>query len=156
MAETETETTTEGGWDADAAKNWEEQLIADMRAHGGRPSAGPLAGQALILLYTKGGKTGQAGRSILTSSRDGDAWVVAGSASGSPKHPAWLFNVEADPNVTIEADAEEFPVTATVEREGPERDRLCANHVQQLPNFAECPKQVGARAIPMVRLTRKR
>jgi deazaflavin-dependent oxidoreductase (nitroreductase family) len=153
--ETTTEATTEGAWDADAAKSWEEQLIADMRAHGGRPSGGPLAGQALILLYTKGAKTGERRRSILTSSRDGDAWVVAGTASGAPKHPNWLFNIEADPNVTIEADNEEFPATATVFRDGPERDRLWDNHVQQLPWFAEYPKQVGDRTIPMVRLTRK-
>src|SRR5262245_2450803 len=155
MAETETETKTEGGWDADAAKNWEDQLIADMRAHGGRPSGGPLAGQALILLYTKGAKSGQPRRSILTSSRDGDAWVVAGTASGAPKHPAWVFNVEADPDVTLEADNEELSGRASVEWDGPERDRLWANHVQQLPWFGEYEKQVGARTIPMVRLTRK-
>jgi deazaflavin-dependent oxidoreductase (nitroreductase family) len=151
----ETETKTEGGWDTDAANNWEAQLIADMRSHGGRPSGGPLAGQALILLYTTGARTGQRRRSILTSSRDGDAWVVAGTANGAPKHPGWLFNVEADPDVTVEADNEEFQATATVEREGPERDRLWANHVRQLPWFGEYPKQVGERTIPMVRLTRK-
>jgi len=155
MTEIETEARTEGGWEADAAKNWEEQLIADMRAHGGRPSGGPLAGQALILLYTRGRKTGDRRRAILTASRDGDAWVVAGTASGAPKHPGWFFNVEADPKVTVEADNEEFPATARVEREGPERDRLWANHVRQLPHFGEYPRQVGARTIPMVRLTRR-
>jgi len=151
----ETETKTEGGWDADAANNWEEQLITDMRAHGGRPSGGPLAGQALILLYTTGAKTGERRRSILTTSRDGDAIVVAGTASGAPKHPAWLFNVEADPNVTVDMDNAEFPAIAKVEREGAERDRLWANHVQQLPWFGDYPKQTGGRLIPMVRLTRK-
>ena len=151
----ETETTTEGGWDGDAAKDWEQQLIADMRAHGGRPSSGPLAGHPLMLMQTTGAKSGVPRRSILTYSRDGDAYVVAGTASGAPKHPAWIFNVEADPNVTAEVDNEEFAATATIEREGPERDRLWANHVEQLPWFGEYPKQVGARVIPMVRLTRE-
>ena len=41
------------------AQAWEEQLIADMRAHGGRPSEGPLAGHPLMLLYTTGAKSGQ-------------------------------------------------------------------------------------------------
>ena len=153
MADTET-TAADTGENA-AANDWEEMLLADMRAHGGRPSGGPLAGQTLLLLYSKGAKTGVRRRSILTYSRDGDAYVVAGTASGAPKHPAWLFNVEADPNVTLEVDNEEFPASATIEREGPERDRLWANHVQQLPWFGDYPKQVGARTIPVVRLTRR-
>ena len=150
----DTETTAAANDPMAAANAWEGQLIADMRAHGGRPSGGPLAGQTLMLLYTKGAKSGQSRRSILTYSRDGDAYVVAGTASGAPKHPAWVFNVEADPNVTVEADNEEFTAKATVDWEGAERDRLWANHVEQLPWFGEYPKQVGARTIPMVRLTR--
>ena len=141
--------------DRAAAQQWEEMLIADMRANGGRPSSGPLAGQTLLLLHTKGAKSGEPRRSILTYSRDGDAYVVAGTASGAPKHPGWLFNVEADPSVSVEADNEEFAVKATIEREGAERDRLWANHVQQLPWFGDYPKQVGGRVIPMVRLTRR-
>jgi deazaflavin-dependent oxidoreductase (nitroreductase family) len=138
-----------------AANAWEEQLIADLRANGGRPSGGPLAGQPLMLLYTKGAKSGQQRRSVLTYSRDGDAYVVAATASGAPKHPGWFFNIEADPNATVEAANEEFPVTATVERDGPERDRLWANHVREFPRFAEYPAQTGGRTIPMVRLTRR-
>lgn len=159
MADTETTNAAEGAEagssDPDAAKAWEESLIADMRAHGGRPSEGPLAGQTLMLLHTKGAKTGRPRRSVLTYSRDGDAYVVAGTASGAPKHPSWFFNVEADPNVKVEVDNEEFPATATVERDGPERDRLWANHVRQLPWFGEYPAQVG-RVIPVARLTRQR
>ena len=32
-------------WDPEA---WTRSLIADMRAHGGRPSSGPMAGKPLI------------------------------------------------------------------------------------------------------------
>ena len=158
----DTETTNEaeraeaGSWDPDAANAWEAALIADMRAHGGRPREGPLAGQPLMLLHTKGAKSGQPRRSIVTYSRDGDAYVIAGTAGGAPKHPGWVFNVQADPNVTIEIGSETFSATATVERDGPERDRLWANHVQQIPRFGEYPAQVGGRVIPMVRLTRQR
>jgi deazaflavin-dependent oxidoreductase (nitroreductase family) len=140
--------------DRAAAQQWEDMLIADMRAHGGRPSSGPLAGQTLMLLHTRGARSGEPRRSILTYSRDGDAYVVAGSASGAPKHPGWLFNVEAEPDVKVEVDLEEFAARAAVERAAPERDRLWANHVRQLPWFGEYPKQTSGRVIPMVRLTR--
>ena len=140
--------------DTSAANAWEEALIADLRANGGTPSSGPLAGHPLLLLYTTGAKTGERRRSILTFSRDGDAWVVAGTASGSKTNPAWIANIAADPKVRLEVAKEEFDADATI-AEGAERDRLWTQHVQQLPWFADYPAQVGDRVIPMVRITRR-
>jgi deazaflavin-dependent oxidoreductase (nitroreductase family) len=141
--------------DADAAANaWEEALIADMRANGGRPSGGPLAGQPLLLMWSTGAKSGKQRRSILTYSRDGDDLIVAGSKSGAPTHPAWYYNVQSNPKVTVEANNETFAATAKVET-GAERDRLWAQHVDQLPRFGEYPAQTGGRIIPTIRLTRR-
>ena len=139
--------------EAEAAA-WEEQLIANMRANGGRPKGGPMDGQTILLMYSTGAKTGERRRSILTYSRDGDDLVVAGTASGSKTNPAWIANVEKNPSVELEVDLESYPATATVYREGPERDRLWNQHVQQLPWFGEYPSQVGERTIPVVRLSR--
>ena len=133
---------------------WEEQLIADMRANGGRPSGGPLAGQSILLLFSTGAKTGERRRSILTYSGDGDALVVAGTASGAKVNPAWIANVAKNPSVELEVANETYKATAAVHRDGPERDRLWNQHVEQLPWFADYPSQVGGRVIPMVRLTR--
>jgi len=140
--------------DANAAANaWEEALIADLRANNGRPSSGPLAGQPLLLLWSTGAKSGKQRRSILTYSRDGQDYVVAGSKSGAPTHPAWYYNVQANPEVTVEIGTEKFAATATVE-EGAERDRLWAQHVDQLPRFGDYPAQTGGRVIPTIRLRR--
>ena len=133
---------------------WEEALIADIRANNGRPSMGPLTGQPLLLMWSTGAKSGVQRRSILTYSRDGDDLIVAGSKSGAPTHPAWYYNVQKDPNVTVEANNETFAATAKVET-GAERDRLWAQHVEQLPRFGEYPAQTGGRVIPTVRLTRR-
>jgi len=159
MADTETTNAPEGteaaeSWDPSAANAWEEALIADLRANGGRPSGGPLAGNPLLLLFSKGAKSGQQRRSILTYTRDGGDYIVAGSKSGAPTHPAWYFNVQADPNVTLEVANETFQATAKVES-GAERDRLWAQHVAELPGFGEYPALTGGRVIPIVRLTRK-
>ena len=137
-----------------AANPWEEALIADLRANGGTPSGGPLAGHPLMLLYSTGAKSRQRRRSILTFSRDGDAFVVAGTAGGSTTAPAWIANVTADPSVRVEIANEEFDADATI-TEGAERDRLWDQHVEQLPWFAEYPTQVGDRVIPVVRITRR-
>jgi deazaflavin-dependent oxidoreductase (nitroreductase family) len=134
------------------ANSWEDQLIADIRANGGRPSRGPLAGDPLLLLYSTGAKSGQRRRSILTYSTDGGDYFVAGSNSGKETNPSWFANVRANPNVTIEIAAKELPATATV-LTGAERDAAWDRHVAQLPRFADYPKQITGRTIPMVRLT---
>ena len=133
---------------------FEEQLIADMRAHGGRPSEGPMAGQPILLMFSTGAKTGQRRRSILTYSVDGDALVVAGTSNGAKVDPAWIANVTKNPNVELEAGNETYRATGTVHRDDPERDRLWNQHVEQLPWFGDYPSQVGGRVIPVVRLTR--
>ena len=133
---------------------WEEQLIADMRANGGRPSGGPMAGQPILLMYSTGAKTGERRRAILTYSRDGDGLVVAGTANGAKVDPAWVANLAKDPSVELEVDNETFRATATVHHDGPERDRLWNQHVEQLPWFGDYPSQVGDRVIPVARLSR--
>ncbi|HEY2916164.1 MAG TPA: nitroreductase/quinone reductase family protein [Candidatus Limnocylindrales bacterium] len=137
------------------ANAWEEQLIADVRANGGRPSQGPLAGQPLLFLWSTGAKSGAERRSILTYSRDGGDYIVAGTKSGAPVDPFWVANVEQDPHVRVEAAPETFDAEATVYRDGPERDRLWAQHVAELPHFGKYEEQVaGHRTIPVVRLRR--
>ena len=134
--------------------SWEDALIADLRAHGGSPSQGPLAGDPLMLLYTTGAATGQRRRAIATYSRDGDAYVIAGTKSGAPDDPTWVGTIETDPNVELEVANETFKATGEVLRNGPERDRLWEQHVAALPRFGAYPSQTGGRIIPIVRLRR--
>jgi deazaflavin-dependent oxidoreductase (nitroreductase family) len=130
---------------------WEEDLIADVRANAGRPSGGPLAGHPLMLMFSTGAKSGLRRRSILTYSRDGEDYVVAGTNAGGKTHPAWLANLKADPAVTLEVANETLPATAHVTT-GNERARLWDQHVAQLPWFARYPDLVGSREIPVIRL----
>src|SRR5215213_2408797 len=135
------------------AQAWEEQLIEDLRANGGRPSQGPLAGHPLMLLYTTGARSGERRRSIVTYSRDGDSYVIAGTNGGNrSKDPSWLGNIHADPKVEIEVETRTMAGTAE-EITGPERDRLWAGHVEQLPWFGKYPEQITERDIPVVRIT---
>jgi deazaflavin-dependent oxidoreductase (nitroreductase family) len=138
--------------DRDQYRQWEETLIADMREHEGRPSDGPLKGHPLMVMYSTGAKSGERRRAIVTYSRNGDDYVVAGTAGGAKTDPAWVANVVADPNVTIEIGKRTFTATATLVGEGPERERLWDQHVEALPWFSDYPSQAG-RDIPVVRLS---
>jgi deazaflavin-dependent oxidoreductase (nitroreductase family) len=135
-------------WDPEAFEN---ALIDDMRAHGGAVTAGPLAGNPLLVMTSIGATSGQPRRRILTFTRDGQDYVVAGSKNGDPQDPHWLNNVRAHPRVAVEAEGRTFEATASI-TSGADRDRLWAAHVAALPNFADYPKKAG-RVIPMVRLT---
>ena len=134
-------------------KAFENAIIDDMRANGGAVTSGPLAGHPILILTSKGAKTDEPRRALLTFSRDGDDFVVAGSAGGSPTDPGWVRNVQVNPDVALEAEDRRFEATATVV-DGSERDRLWDQHVAALPHFAEYPKTAG-RVIPMVRITPK-
>jgi len=152
MTDTDTNPETAAGVSDEQA--WEEALIADVRTNGGRPSSGPLKGHPIIVMYSTGAKSGQRRRSILTISRDGDAYVVAGTAGGSHSTPAWVANLEAHPVVEFEFGDQTHGGRAEVLREGAERDRLWDQHVEQLPHFAAYPEQTG-RVIPMARIVER-
>ena len=134
-----------------AVDPWEAALIADMRAHDGAVTSGPLAGHPLLVMTSIGARSGARRRAILTFSRDGKDYVVAGTAGGSPTDPAWVRNVQANPHVMLERGGEPFPANASIVG-GAERDRLWEAHVGALPWFADYPAQTGRR-IPMIRLT---
>jgi deazaflavin-dependent oxidoreductase (nitroreductase family) len=136
-----------------SASSWEDALIADLRANGGRPSSGPLAGHPLMIVGTVGTRSGEPRRAILTYSRDGADYIVAGTNGGAPTDPAWVANMRAHPGLTVEVDNEAFDATATVLTSGTERDRLWAQHAAELPWFADYPEKSG-RIIPMVRIAR--
>lgn len=135
------------------ANSWEDQVIADMRANGGEVTSGPLAGHPLLIMTSRGAKSGEPRRAILTFHRDAGDYVVAATAGGAPSDPAWVRNLEVHPDVTVETRNMVLDATATIVN-GSERDRLWDDHVRALPWFAHYPKQTG-RVIPVVRLTPK-
>jgi deazaflavin-dependent oxidoreductase (nitroreductase family) len=134
--------------------DWTKSLIADMRAHGGRPSQGWAAGKPFVILTSKGAKTGKDRIAITTYHKDGNRWVIAASKGGADEHPQWFHNLSVNPDATIEVDNELVPVHATVEASGPERDRLWNDHVAQLPEFGDYPNKTD-RVIPMIVLERR-
>lgn len=129
---------------------FENALIADMRAHGGVVTSGPMAGVPLLVLRTTGARTGESRRSILIYTRDGDAFVVAGSNSGAPTVPAWVHNLEVEPEVTVEVGGRTFRALASITADD-DRAALWNRHVAAQSRFGEYQEKAG-RLIPMIRL----
>ena len=127
---------------------WTRSLIEDMRANDGRVTQGPMAGRPLMVLTTTGARSGKPRTAIVTYTRDGDRYVIAGSKSGAPTHPAWFHNLAANPVVTAEAGGKTFKARASV-TEGAERDRLWNQHATERPEFRDYPNKT-TRVIPMI------
>jgi deazaflavin-dependent oxidoreductase (nitroreductase family) len=127
-------------------------LIADMRAHAGQITTGPMAGRPLMLLTTRGARTGNERTAIVTYTRDGGRYVIAASMGGAPTNPAWFYNLRANPEVSAEAGGETFKARSTITT-GPERDRLWDQHAAERPEFREYPSLTD-RVIPVILLDR--
>src|SRR6266850_8378172 len=133
-------------------KSFNERVIDDFRAHNGQITSGPFTGRSLLLLTTKGAKTGEERTSPLAYSRDGDRFVIVASKGGAPTNPAWYHNLRTHPDVTVEVGPERFRARATIARDA-ERRRLYDQHAAKMPAFAEYEKRT-ARKIPVVVLER--
>jgi len=79
--------------------------------------------------------------------------VVVASKGGSPDHPQWLHNLEANPDVEIEvandSGTETFKARAKPLMSGPERDRLFEYMTGVWPDYANYQKRTE-RLIPVV------
>jgi deazaflavin-dependent oxidoreductase (nitroreductase family) len=126
-----------------------EAIIEEFRANAG-VVGGPFEGTPLLLLHTRGARSGEARINPLAYiERDGRLFVF-GTNGGRDAHPGWYFNVLADASVTVEVGTSTMSATAEV-LQGEERDRMYADASRRHPAFATYQEQV-ARTIPVVAL----
>ncbi len=127
-----------------------KQIIDEFRTNSGKVG-GRFEGRTLLLLHTKGAKSGQERINPVAYVKDGDRFVVIASKGGADTHPDWYYNVIADPRVTVEVGTEKFQAKATIAEE-PERTRLYDKMVEVAPGFDDYRRKT-ARVIPVIVLT---
>ena len=69
-------------------------------------------GVPTLLLTTVGRRSGQARRTPLIYGEDAGRYLVVASKGGSPDHPAWYLNLEADPRVLVQIKGDVFEAVA--------------------------------------------
>ena len=132
--------------------DWNKEVIEEFRANKGKVG-GYFENMTLLLLHTRGAKSGLPRLSPTAYTEDEDRLVIIASKGGADTHPTWYYNVVANPNVTIEVGTETYDAVATVEQE-PERTRLYDQMAAQYPGF-EAYRQKTSRNIPVITLKRK-
>jgi deazaflavin-dependent oxidoreductase (nitroreductase family) len=111
-----------------------------------------LKGTTILLLTTRGRKTGNKTTTPLIYTLDGDNPVVVASKGGAPEHPGWYRNLLERPHVDVQIKGEKFhahPRTA----EGEERERLWKQMAAAWPDYDEYQTKTD-REIPVVVLER--
>jgi deazaflavin-dependent oxidoreductase (nitroreductase family) len=136
----------------DAETLFGQEHVQRYRETGGEVGHRWKRGSKILLLTTKGRKTGEPRTSPLIYEEDGDRYVVVASKGGAHTHPRWYLNLRDDPNVELQVLDEVFPARART-AEGEERGRLWQLVTQQWPDYDRYQTRTD-REIPVVVLER--
>jgi deazaflavin-dependent oxidoreductase (nitroreductase family) len=127
--------------------------VGAYRKTGGTDRMSTMMKFPVVLLTTRGAKTGAERITALGGFQDGDnAWLIVASKGGSKTHPAWLNNMIAHPDdIWLEVGKRKMKVHAASLR-GAERLEAYGRVVVVAPRYGEYPKKTD-RVIPVIRLT---
>ncbi|MEV4174350.1 nitroreductase family deazaflavin-dependent oxidoreductase [Nonomuraea sp. NPDC049709] len=108
----------------------------------------------VLLLTTKGRKSGRPFTTPLIYQRFGDDYLVVASKGGDPEHPQWYKNLQAAPDVEVQVKGDKFKARARTAgpEEKPEMWRVMA---ATWPDYDEYQQKTD-REIPVVVLERVR
>jgi deazaflavin-dependent oxidoreductase (nitroreductase family) len=133
--------------------NFNQTIIDEFRANHGKVG-GPFDGSPVVIITTKGAKSGQPRVNPLVGLPEDDGTIyIFASKGGAPTNPDWYHNLVANPEVQVEIGDDKYTATAT-EITGTARDEIFDRQKVIMPGFAEYEAGTS-RVIPVVALTRK-
>jgi deazaflavin-dependent oxidoreductase (nitroreductase family) len=137
----------EGEYEASPTQWVREQVELYERSGGTEGTTLMDAGMPVVLLTTRGARSGKIRRTPLMRVEHDGVYAVIASMGGAPKHPVWYYNVNADPQV----DLQDGPVRQDmVAREvtGEEKSVWWERAVAAYPPYAEYQEKTD-REIPV-------
>lgn len=112
-----------------------------------------LRGLPVLLLTTRGKKTGQLRTKALMYLPHGESFVVIASNLGKEDHPAWWYNLQAEPKASVQIKSEHFSVNAREAQEH-EREAIWQALAEKTPDYEQY-RSWTSRRIPLVILERQ-
>ena len=94
-------------------------------------------GLPCIIVTHKGNKSGAIRKIPLMRVQDGDNYVLVGSYGGSPKHPVWVHNIRANPDVEIRDETQVLKMRVYEITDDATRDRLWQISADAFPPYDE-------------------
>ena len=112
-----------------------------------------IRGLPILVLTTKGKKTGLTRQNALMYLPHGEDFVVIASNLGDKKHPAWWINLMAEPMASVQIGDTHHPIRAR-EAEGDEREKLWQMIAEKNSDYDQY-RTWTSRRIPVVVLERQ-
>ena len=131
-----------------------KRSIESYRRTGGKNRMSTMMKFPIVLLTTKGAKSGDERTVTLGGFADGDdAWLIVASAGGAARHPAWFNNMVKHPDdIWLEVGARKMKVSAE-SLTGSAREEALRRIAAISAQYGKYPGKTD-REIPIVRLTR--
>ena len=105
-------------------------------------------GRPVVMMTMKGATSGKVRKvPVMRVEHDG-AYAIVASRGGAPTHPAWYFNLKANPRITLQ-DGRAVHDYVVRELDGAERDVWWERAVAAYPDYAEYQTKT-TRRIPVL------
>jgi F420H(2)-dependent quinone reductase len=109
-------------------------------------------GQPILLLHTRGARSGQPRITPLLYTPHRGGFVIVASKAGAVHNPAWYHNIRSHPNeVVVEIEGRRIPVRPH-EAQGPEREELWRVVNDNYTGYETYQGRTGGRTIPVLML----
>jgi deazaflavin-dependent oxidoreductase (nitroreductase family) len=126
--------------------------VALYEATGGA-EGGTLQDKPVIILTTRGRRTGNVRKTPLMRVEHAGTYAVVASLGGAPKHPVWYHNIVASPEVTLQDGPNVYELRAR-EVDGDEKALWWKRAVEAWPAYADYQAKTE-RQIPVLVLEKK-
>jgi deazaflavin-dependent oxidoreductase (nitroreductase family) len=140
----------EGAYSPSPSHRSREQ-VAEYEESGGERGT-TLMGKPVVILTTRGAKSGQLRKTPLMRVEHGGTYLAVGSLGGAHHDPDWCHNLRAEPRAELQDGPQRWDVVGR-ELTGPERDLWWDRAVEVFPQYARYQERTE-RLIPIFLLER--
>ncbi len=132
-------------------QSFNEKIIQEFRANQGRVAM--FADYPMVILHTVGAKSGKTLLvPLVLTIKDAELLLFA-SFAGAKKHPGWVFNLRANPEIIVELGDEQF-TARIVELNAQDAKATVQRQAGVSEQFAKYVESAAPREIPVFRIER--
>ncbi|MEV5125473.1 nitroreductase family deazaflavin-dependent oxidoreductase [Streptomyces decoyicus] len=124
-------------------EQWVRDQVELYESSGGAEGT-TMRGLPVVVLTTRGAKSGKIRKSPLMRVEHDGAYAVVASMGGAPRHPVWYHNVVADPRVELQDGPVRQDMTAR-EVTGEEKALWWGRAVEAYPDYDDYQRKTDRR-----------
>ncbi|MDX2730372.1 MULTISPECIES: nitroreductase family deazaflavin-dependent oxidoreductase [Streptomyces] len=128
-------------------EQWVRDQVELFESSGGTDGT-TMRGMPVIILTTRGAKSGKIRKTPLMRVEHDGAYAVVASLGGAPRHPVWYHNITADPRVELQDGPVRQDMNAR-EVTGDEKRMWWERAVEAFPDYADYQEKTD-RQIPVL------